>query len=173
MAFHHVAIATRDLDATHAFYGTVMGFDLVKAESAPTPSGGWARHLFYDTGGGECLAIWDIHDDPDVPDDFDPSISRGLGLPSWTNHVAFVAPDLATLDAHQERWLAHGYDVLRIDHGWCTSIYVDDPNGIAVEWCCTTRVFTDADRRDARERLQAASPPLADPPVPEVLEAAR
>ena len=117
MAFHHVAIATRDLDATHHFYSEVMGFTLAKVEAAAAPEGGWARHLFYDTGDGSCLAVWDIHDDPAVPEDFDPSISRGLGLPSWTNHLAFDGGDLATLDAHQARWAAHGYDVLRIDHG--------------------------------------------------------
>ena len=171
MAFHHVAIATRDLEATHRFYSDVMGFELVKVEAAGAPEGGWARHLFYDTGDGTCLAIWDIHDDPAIPDDFDPSISRGLGLPSWTNHLAFGAGDLGTLDAFQRRWVEHGHDVLRIDHGWCTSIYLDDPNGITVEFCCTTRAFTDADRVAADELRRARSPALSDPPNAEVIQA--
>lgn len=170
MAFHHVAIATRDLDATHHFYSEVMGFTLAKVEAAAAPEGGWARHLFYDTGDGSCLAVWDIHDDPAVPEDFDPSISRGLGLPPWTNHLAFDAGDLATLDAHQARWADHGYDVLRVDHGWCTSIYVDDPNGIAVEFCCTTQAFSDADRRAAEELRRATLPALAEPHAAEIFE---
>ena len=172
MAFHHVAIATRDLDATHRFYTEVMGFELVKVEAGPAPEGGWARHLFYDTRGGQCLAVWDVHDDPAIPPDFDPSISRGLGLPSWTNHLAFDAPDLAALDARQQRWLDCGHAVLRIDHGWCTSIYLDDPNGIAVEFCCTTRAFTDEDRREADEQRRAAQPKLHEPPIVELIEAA-
>ena len=171
MAFHHVAIATNDLEATHHFYTDVMGFELVKTEVAPAPEGGWARHLFYDTGDGECLAIWDLHDDPAIPEGFDPSISRGLGLPSWTNHLAFDARDLDMLGAIQRRWLDHGYDVLRLDHGWCESIYIDDPNGIAVEFCCTTRHLTDADRRSADELRRAAAPTLAEPPEPQMLEA--
>ncbi|MGZ8763011.1 MAG: VOC family protein, partial [Acidimicrobiia bacterium] len=57
MAFHHVALATRDLPATHAFYTDVMGFTLAKVEAAPTPGGGWARHAFYDTGAG-MIAFW-------------------------------------------------------------------------------------------------------------------
>ena len=61
--------------------------------------------------------------------------------------------------------------MLRIDHGWCTSIYVDDPNGIAVEFCCTTRAFTDADEREAAQQLHAEMPELHDPPIPEILEA--
>jgi len=171
VSFHHVAIATRDAEATHSFYTEVMGFELVKAEAAPAPEGGWARHLFYDTGGGECLAVWDIHDDPAIPANFDASISRGLGLPSWTNHIAFAAPDLTALEGAQARWLAHGYDVLRIDHGWCTSIYIDDPNGIAVEVCCTTAAFTDADRDEADSMRLADMPPLGTPPFPEIFEA--
>ena len=161
MAFHHVAIATRDLGATHAFYTDVMGFELVRVEAASSPTGGWARHAFYDTGNGECLAVWDIHDDPAIPPDFDASISRGLGLPSWTNHIAFDAPSLEALTTRQETWAAHGYDVLRIDHGWCESIYIDDPNGIAVEFCCTTRAFTEQDRDDARRLVEMEPPTLA------------
>ncbi len=57
MAFHHVAITTRDLAATHAFYTGAMGFELVRVEAAATPEStadgiGWARHVFYDTGNG-------------------------------------------------------------------------------------------------------------------------
>jgi catechol 2,3-dioxygenase-like lactoylglutathione lyase family enzyme len=171
MGFHHVAITTRDPEATHAFYSQVMGFRLVRVEAAPAAEGGWARHLFYDTGNGECLAVWDIHDNPAVPTDFETSISRGLGLPSWTNHLAFAAADLDALTTARERWRAHGYDVLQIDHGWCTSIYIDDPNDIAVEWCCTTRTFTAADAADADELRRSPQPPLGEPTAPEVYEA--
>ncbi len=52
MAFHHVAITTRDPQATHAFYSEVMGFKLARVEAIPAIGGGWARHLFYDTGNG-------------------------------------------------------------------------------------------------------------------------
>ena len=63
--------------------------------------------------------------------------------------------------------------VVEIDHGWCTSIYAEDPNGITVEFCCTTRAFTDADRAEALEKLTAEQPSLATPPeakfyVPEI-----
>jgi len=166
MAFHHVAITTRDLEATHTFYTEVMGFTLVKVEAAATPEGGWARHLFYDTGNGECLAIWDINDNPAVPADFDTSISKGLGLPTWTNHIAFNAPNLDALQATQQRWLDHDYPVLRVDHGWCVSIYADDPNGIAVEFCCTTRPFTAADRAEAESLRKVEFPPLDESDTP-------
>ena len=128
-----------------------MGFTLDRVVVAPSPEQGWARHAFYDTGDGQMIAFWDLHDDPATAD-FDPSISRGLGLPAWTNHLAFGADTLEDLNAQRQRWLDHGIDVAEIDHGWCTSIYAMDPNDIMVEFCCTTAVTTDADRARALER---------------------
>ena len=171
MSFHHVAIAAKDLPETHRFYEEAMGFQLVRVEAQPFLEDGWARHLFYDTGNGECLAVWELHDNPSVPDEFDPSISRGLGLPTWTNHLAFAVDDLPTLADRRDRWRAQGFDVLQIDHGWCTSIYIDDPNGIAVECCCTTRAFTPDDATEADTLRRAARPPLGQPMAPEVYEA--
>ncbi len=168
MSFHHIAVATRDVEATHAFYTDVMGFELVKVDAVPTDGGGWARHLFYDTHGQGLIAFWDIHDDENVPDDFQPSISRGLGLPAWTNHLAFDAGDLDGLAAHRQRWLDAGHGVAEIDHGWCTSIYIEDPNGIMVEFCATTRPFTATDRQDAARTLTATGQPALFP-APDVI----
>lgn len=164
MGFHHIAIATTDLDATHRFYREACGFELVKVDVVPYTEHGWARHLFYDTGNGELLAIWDLHDT--APVEFDPAISTGLGLPSFVNHIAFAARDLDDLDARKDRWVEHGHDVARIDHGWCTSIYANDPNGIMVEFCTSTRSFTDADTREAHARLAAAEPDVDRTPPP-------
>lgn len=172
MAFHHVAIVTRDLDASHRFYTEAMGFELVKVDVIPFGRNGWARHLFYDTGGGEMLALWDIHDDE--LGEFDPAISTGLGLPNFVNHIAFAASDLDDLDARRERLLASGHDVAQIDHGWCVSIYADDPSGNLVEFCTTTSVLDDGARREAHELLAATSPEVdTTPPKVELFEAAR
>jgi len=170
MPFHHVAIATRDLGATRTFYTEAMGFPLVKVESAPTlEQTGWARHVFFDTGDGELFAVWDLHDD--TIGDFDPAISRGLGLPTWVNHIAFAASSLQDLEARRQRLLDHGHGVIQIDHGWCTSIYANDPGGTLVEFCVTTRAFTQADVAEAAELIDAAEPPLGEPPPFEIFEA--
>ncbi len=163
MGFHHLAIATRDLEANHTFYTEAMGFTLERTSVAPTDTGGWARHVFYDTGNGEMIAFWDLHD-PTIGD-FEPSISQGLGLPQWTNHIAFNAPTIDALAVARQRWQDHGHYVYEIDHGWCTSIYTTDPNGIMVEFCTTTVVATDADRTDALRLLREVTPQLEAAPT--------
>ena len=166
MGFHHVAIATRDARANHAFYTGAMGFALAKVEVAPAGRRGFAKHLFYDTGDGEMIAFWDLHD-AELPPDWSPAISDGLGLPHWANHLAFRARDRADLDARLARWLAHGCDATEIDHGWCVSIYTNDPNGVMVEFCLTTRAPDAADRAEALRLLDAPRPelPTAPPPI--------
>ena len=105
------------------------------------------------------LAFWDLHDPR--AEDFDAALSRGLGLPTWVNHLAFDAADLDGLDQPRDRWLACGLDVLRIDHGWATSIYTDDPSGTMVEWCCTRQALGEAEAARALELLADPAPPLA------------
>jgi catechol 2,3-dioxygenase-like lactoylglutathione lyase family enzyme len=160
MAFHHLAIATRDVKATHEFYTRAMGFELAKVEVARAGKAGFAKHLFYDSGNGEMIAFWDFHD-AGLREDWSPAISD-----------AFAARDLAEIEARRLRWLEHGCDVLEIDHGWCTSIYTNDPNGIMVEFCTTTRVFDAADRDEARRLLEDPSPPVKAPPPARIFRAA-
>ena len=170
MAFHHLAIATRDAKATHAFYTRAMGFELARVEVARAGPRGFAKHLFYDTGNGEMIAFWDFHD-AGLREDWSPAISDGLGLTHWANHVAFAAKDLAELAARRERWLENGCDVMEVEHGWCTSIYTNDPNGIMVEFCTTMRAFGSQDREEALRLLDAQSPPLGEPPPSRIYRA--
>jgi catechol 2,3-dioxygenase-like lactoylglutathione lyase family enzyme len=167
MAFHHVALATRDLTATHRFYTEVMGFKVVKVVVAPTPEEhGWAKHAFYDTGNGEMIAFWDIHD-PDIEaGSWTGDLSKVIGLPAWVNHVAFDSPTLDDLELRKRRWREHGLSVVEIDHGFCVSIYATDPNEILVEFCCTTRPFTDDELANAPRLVAHAHPELE--PLPEV-----
>ena len=79
MPFHHVAITTKDMAATHDFFKRIMGFDLVRVEKAIPNKETWAKHFFYDTGNEEMFAIWRIYDDS-LGDVFPTSISMGLGL---------------------------------------------------------------------------------------------
>ncbi len=168
MAFHHVALAARDLDETHRFYTESMGFELVKAVVGPTEDGGWAKHMFYDTGGDGLLAFWELHDE--TIGEYDPAISTALGLPMWVNHIAFHAT-LDDLPARRERWLDTGHDVVELDHGFCISIYAVDPNGVLVEWCADTRPLDEDDRDHAQRMLTDRQPPLEPRPEPVFYEA--
>jgi len=170
MAFHHLALATRDMRAIDAFYTEATGFELVKVEAARTPAGGWAKHFFYDTGGGELMAFWELHDET-LPQDFPTSLARATGLPEWVNHLAFAAASVEELEGRRDRWLTHGYDVLEIDHHWCRSIYTLDPNGVMVEFCVTTAAFDEADRAAARAALSSDELDFGPEPVQTVHEA--
>ncbi len=153
MPFHHLAVAARDMRAIDVFYTEATGFDLVKVELGQTPTGGWAKHFFYETGEDEMMAFWELHDET-IPDTFPTALSKGVGLPEWVNHIAFKASDAADMEKRKQRWLEHGYDVLEIDHRWCYSIYTTDPNGTLVEFCRTTQSFDEDDRAKARAALE-------------------
>jgi catechol 2,3-dioxygenase-like lactoylglutathione lyase family enzyme len=34
-----------------------------------------------------------------------------------------------------------------VDHGWCSSLYFKDPNGVSLEYCCPMRDLTEDDAR--------------------------
>ncbi len=172
MGFHHTAFATKDINATHEFYTKHTGFELVKVVIGPTEHGGWAKHLFYEMSPDEYIAFWDLHDDT-LPKTWSPALSTGQGLPVWVNHLAFRASDLDDIGVRRDRWLEHGHDVMEIDHGWCTSIYTTDPNGILVEFCYTTRKMTQADRDEALRLFADPKPPIEQPPPVQIHRAKR
>ena len=159
MGISHIALAVKDIEATHRFYSEAMGFELVKVEVVPQ-HGGFSRHVFYSTGSSrdQMIAFWDLSNVPGS-DELKTDICRDLGLDPLTNHIAFTADDLEDLARRRERWLGCGYDVMEIDHGWCTSIYTEDPNGTMVEFCTLTRELNANDRKEALELLGATQCP--------------
>jgi catechol 2,3-dioxygenase-like lactoylglutathione lyase family enzyme len=136
-SLHHIALACKDPIETHRFYHEALGFPLVHTESQQGPKGERVTHFFYDLGDGSLLAFFDLHGAGE-PDGFDPAISTGLGLPVWVNHFA-MRRDVAQLSAIKERLSGLGIEpTMEADHGWCTSIYYTDPNGIMIEFCADT-----------------------------------
>ena len=148
-----------------------MGFPLVKVEAAATlEQTGWARHVFFDTGDGQLFAVWDLHDDT-IPE-FDPAISRGLGLPTWVNHIAFAASSLDDLAARRQRLLDHGHDVIEIDHGWCTLDLRQRPQRHVGRVLLHDRGVHRGRRRGSRAAgRRPPQPPLGEPPPFEIFEA--
>ena len=166
MAYHHLALAARDMDAIHAFYEGVMEFELVKVEVGPLPDGGWGKHFFYrmDDDDSRFIAFWELHDTPNQ-DDLEYDLNAGTKMPRGTNHLSFAVDTVDELHTWREKWNAAGLDVLEIDHNWCHSVYTFDPNGNFVEFCCTTGSFDNDDRERALAALTETefnpSPPPA------------
>jgi catechol 2,3-dioxygenase-like lactoylglutathione lyase family enzyme len=171
MGFHHVSLATKDPVETHQFYTEVMGFELVKVQSGPTPGGtGWSRLAFYDTGGGGLMSFFDLHDDA-IASEYRTDLSQSVGLPAWVNHVAFDAATRSDLEAHKQRWREHGITVIEMDWGTTISIYATDPNGILVEFAWNRTDFANKeDGARALERLRATEPKLDPVPTPQFFE---
>jgi len=156
---HHVAYACRDIEETHKFYDELMGFELVHTELNRVGEG-YFRHIFYDTGAGGMLAFFDVHGVGEQ-DGWSSRISTGNGLPVWVNHIAFAA-DEEKMEAARARFDAAGIEpLMEVDHGWCHSLYYEDPNGIMVEFCRDTPGF-EADPAGARSRLTEI------PEIPEI-----
>jgi catechol 2,3-dioxygenase-like lactoylglutathione lyase family enzyme len=134
---HHVAFASRDPEATYAFYNGVLGMPLTHTE-VHRQGDGYFRHFFFDMGDGGQLAFFEVSNVGEKPD-YSTQISVGVGLPVWVNHLAFRLDTLDELAAMTRRLKRSGVEQLHeIDHGWCRSLYMLDPNGIMVEFCVTT-----------------------------------
>jgi catechol 2,3-dioxygenase-like lactoylglutathione lyase family enzyme len=166
MGYHHLALATRDIHAIHAFYEGVMGFELVKVEVARVMAGGWAKHFFYRMNGDDSsfIAFWEMHDVPGG-DAFETSLSKAAGLPDEMNHIAFAVKSMDELNLRRDQWTGAGKQVMEVDHNWCHSIYTKDPNDNLVEFCLTTGSFTDADRERAVAALNETDANYTPPPA--------
>jgi len=134
---HHVAYTTRDPEATYEFYTRKLGMRLLHTENH-RQGDGYFRHFFFGMGEGEAIAFFHLEGVGEDPE-FKTEISTGLGLPPWANHIAFRLDTLEELETMTKQLHERGIEhLIRIDHGWCTSIYTLDPNGIMVEFCVTT-----------------------------------
>jgi catechol 2,3-dioxygenase-like lactoylglutathione lyase family enzyme len=134
---HHVAYTTRDVEATYEFYTQKLGMRLLRTENH-RQGDGYFRHFFFGMGAGEAIAFFQMEGIGEEPD-FKTEISTGLGLPPWANHIAFRLDTLEELETMTKQLHGRGIEgIMRVDHGWCTSIYTLDPNGIMVEFCVTT-----------------------------------
>ncbi|MDJ0919749.1 MAG: VOC family protein [Henriciella sp.] len=166
MAYHHLALAVKDIKATHAFYEGIMGFELVKVEVAPIQEGGWGKHFFYRMDGDDSrfIAFWELHDTPNQADHVH-NLNKAANLPQGTNHYSFAVSSKEELEAWRKKWQAAGLGVFEIDHNWCHSIYTHDPDGNFVEFCLTTGQFDSADRERALSALDETEFKPSPPPA--------
>ena len=100
--FHHVGLATHDMEATLEFYEDVLGFETQVCEVISPATGGAIRHAFLDAGNGEMIAFMECNEVEGVADGFDTGINRGLGILGGMMHFAFKATSTADLQGRRE-----------------------------------------------------------------------
>lgn len=127
---NHLALVTNDMDATVRFYRDVLGMELV-ATTGNDPDGPPYRHYFFSLGPGSTIAFFEW---PDV--ELPPR--KDSGIPASGRHFDHVSIGLTAddeIDRLRQRIERHGYEVSDpVDHGLVRSIYLEDPNGISLEF---------------------------------------
>jgi glyoxylase I family protein len=130
---HHTAYVTRDLEATRKFYEELIGLPLVATWCEVDELFGAERvycHLFFALGDGGALAFFKFAK-PEDEELFGPT------MPATPFHHIALNVDQGTQQAIEKRLAAAGYKEPQsfvLDHGYCRSVYVTDPNGLILEF---------------------------------------
>jgi glyoxylase I family protein len=148
---HHTAWVVEDQERTRAFYEDVLGFKLTAFWIEAAPLRGKRTvlsHAFYGLEDGGALAFFCLAE----KDDHEIFKSPKTEL---FNHIALKV-DEATQDRLLKALIDSGYKNFSIEHGYCKSLYVTDPDGLNLEFAIDAH---DVDRinseqlRDARDWL--------------------
>jgi catechol 2,3-dioxygenase-like lactoylglutathione lyase family enzyme len=130
---HHTAYVAKDLEATRHFYEDVLGFPLVATWCEQEELFGKERtycHCFFGLADGSALAFFQFaHDDDQA--EFGPDLA-----PSPFRHIALNV-DAETQAALEKRIEDAGIELSQtytLEHGYCRSVYVVDPDGMIVEF---------------------------------------
>jgi glyoxylase I family protein len=150
---HHNAYVSRDLEATRKFYEEIIGLPLVATWCESDILFGAERtycHVFFGLGDGSALAFFQFAR-PEDAELFGPKMPE-----SPFHHVALNV-DAATQSAIEGRIKKAGIQEPRtyvLDHGYCRSLYVVDPNGLILEF---THDHPDAASINATRKADAHS----------------
>jgi len=121
------------MEKTRKFYEEVIGLPLVATWSESDKLFGKVRtycHCFFGLGDGGALAFFQFADRKDERK-FSPSI------PETPFHHIALKVDKATQTAIEKRIKAAGCkksDTFVLEHGYCRSLYIKDPNGLILEF---------------------------------------
>jgi len=130
---HHTAYVTRDLEATRRFYEELIGLPLVATWCEKDELFGAERvycHLFFALGDGGALAFFKFAN-PEDESLFGPK------MPETPFHHIALNVDQETQQVIEKRLAASGYkepQMYVLEHGYCRSVYVTDPNGMILEF---------------------------------------
>jgi catechol 2,3-dioxygenase-like lactoylglutathione lyase family enzyme len=150
---HHNAFVVKDQEATRHFYEDIIGLPL-KAMWIETAEHKGDKleysHAFYGLADGGALAFFNFAD---------PAIHKKYYVGPLNNlfqHIAFEC-DAATQDQIRASCESHGIPSRDIEHGYCKSLYVTDPDGLIVEFTVdppNVAEINSEQERTAHESLQ-------------------
>ena len=148
---HHTAYVAKDLEATRHFYEDVLGFPLVATWCEQEELFGKERtycHCFFGLADGSALAFFQFAN-ADDQQEFGPELAA-----SPFRHVALNV-DEDTQAELEKRIKDAGLEATYVlEHGYCRSVYVVDPDGMIVEF---TRDAEHADQINAIRAKDAHS----------------
>jgi catechol 2,3-dioxygenase-like lactoylglutathione lyase family enzyme len=130
---HHTAYVTKNLEQTRAFYEDLIGLPLLATWCESDMLFGAERtycHVFFGLADGGALAFFQFAR-PEDAELFGPK------MPSTPFHHIALKVDADVQAGIQRRLSAAGYVEPRtfvLEHGYCRSLYVEDPNGMIVEF---------------------------------------
>jgi glyoxylase I family protein len=129
---HHNAYVSKDLEATRRFYEDIIGLPLVATFCEKDVLFGKERvycHCFFGMPDNSALAFFQFANASDEAE-FAPEIPSSPFI-----HIALNV-DRKTQDEIEQRVEKAGIkapDTYILEHGYCRSLYVKDPNGMIVE----------------------------------------
>ena len=153
---HHTAYVARDLEATRGFYEDIIGLPLIATWCEVDQLFGAERvycHLFFGLADGSALAFFKFA----KPED---QALFGPKMPNTPFHHIALNVSQETQQGIEKRLLDAGYrepQTFVLEHGYCRSVYVTDPNDMIVEFTLDNpeaeRVAAER-QKDARAELQ-------------------
>jgi glyoxylase I family protein len=154
LRMHHHAFVVADQERTRHFYEDILGLPLVATWVEHTVFKGEEMifsHAFYGLADGSALAFFNFAD---------PQIQSRMHVGPQQNlcyHIA-LAVDEETQSTIEARCRQAGLEPVLLEHGYCRSLYVTDPDGLQVEFTVDPPDVADIvamQRRIARKSLDA------------------
>ncbi len=134
---HHNAYVTRDMEATRHFYEDLIGMPLVATWCESDMLFGAERvycHCFFGLADGSALAFFQFAK-PEDQELFGPK------MPASPFHHIALNCDQEFQKGARERLEKAGFkepQIFVLEHGYCTSLYATDPNGMILELTADT-----------------------------------
>jgi catechol 2,3-dioxygenase-like lactoylglutathione lyase family enzyme len=129
MRLHHHAFTTDNHQRTRHFYEKILGLPLVAYEVECERIGDdWVDlgYAFYELGDGSTLAFFTF-DDPEK------QAAWKEKEQSLFVHISLLV-EASTQEEIEQRLMKAGFEPLMLQHGFCTSLYIKDPNGLMLEF---------------------------------------